>query len=58
MQKYYIAAAGVHSGVITDDLEEVNGGRISVDNSNIDVHHDSSLIGGVTINEETSQQLG
>ena len=52
-----LTAAGVNSGVSTDDLDEINAGRISVASSKSDSHHDA-IIGGVTENIETSKPLG
>ncbi|XP_028412170.1 cochlin-like isoform X2 [Dendronephthya gigantea] len=51
-------ASGVHTGVITEDLDEINGGRINLNNN---LHGDSrqkaATIGGLTNNEDTTSVL-
>ena len=54
---FYIVA-GVHSGVITEDLDEINGGRINVGSLHGDSRHESVTIGGLANNEDTTTPLG
>ena len=51
-------ASGVHSGVITEDLDEVDGGRIKIGSLHGDSRHESAAIGGLSNNEDTTTPLG
>lgn len=58
--KYFLCftAAGVHSGVITEDLDEIDRGRIKVDTLQGDARHKSAAIEGLLNNEDTTNPLG
>ena len=55
---FLYTAAGVHSGVVTQDLDEINGGRIKVGTLHGDARHESVAIGGLSNNEDTTTPLG
>ena len=50
-------AAGVHSGIITEDLDEINEGRIKINSLHGDTPNQSSAVGGLTNNEDTTTPL-
>ena len=51
-------AAGVHSGVITEDLDVIDGGRIHTNALQGDARHSPAVIGGLANNEDAITPLG
>lgn len=55
---FYPLASGVHTGVITEDLDEINAGRININNLHGDAQQKQATIGGLSNNEDTTSPLG